>query len=170
MQLISTKERSCPSRASTWISNVICRGLYCCQWFWGERWVCWYWWNCWPSCLKISLHSHISHIIVEYKKDHWLNIFMLCKLQQGKIEGIWYLQLIKVWQVVEYAWLDWFNLIIAQRTTKKKKVLISVNYILNIFNIFAWYLYLYSLIVYFFYILSVAFYSTINSSFNKHCL
>jgi len=37
MLLISTKEHFCPSRSSTWISNVICRGLYCSQWFWGER-------------------------------------------------------------------------------------------------------------------------------------
>jgi len=35
--LISTKERFCPSRVSTWIYNVICRGLYCSQWFWGQR-------------------------------------------------------------------------------------------------------------------------------------
>jgi len=49
MPLISTKERFCPSRDSTWISNVMCRGLYFSQWFWGKRWGCWYWWNCWPS-------------------------------------------------------------------------------------------------------------------------
>jgi hypothetical protein len=120
MSLISTKERSCPSRASTWISNVICRGFYCCQWSWGERWVCWYWWNCWPSCLKLSLHSHISHRIAEYKKDHRLNILMFCKLQHGQIEGIWYLQISKAWQVVEYAWLDWCNLIRMQIPTKYK--------------------------------------------------
>jgi len=51
MPLISRKEGFCPSRASTWISNVICHGPYCSQWFWGERSVCWYWWNSWPSWL-----------------------------------------------------------------------------------------------------------------------
>jgi hypothetical protein len=62
MPLISSKERFCPSRASTWISNVMCRGLYCSQRFWGERWVCWYWWNCWPSWLKDFLFIITSHI------------------------------------------------------------------------------------------------------------
>jgi hypothetical protein len=45
---------------------------------------------------------------------------MSCKLQHGKIEWIWYLQLIKAWQVVEYAWLNWCNLIRMQITTKYK--------------------------------------------------
>ena len=50
--------------------------------------------------------------IVEYKN--------VCKLQHGKIEIIWYLQVIKAWQVVECAWLDWCNLIVMQVTTKYK--------------------------------------------------
>ena len=80
----------------------------------------WNWWNCWPSLLKLSLQRHISHRIVEYKKDHSLIIFMFCKLQNGKIEGIWYLQSNKACQVVECAWVDWCNLIVLQRTTKYK--------------------------------------------------
>ena len=44
---------------------------------------CWYWLNCSPSWLKLSFHNHISHKVVEYKNDHWLNIFMFCKLQHG---------------------------------------------------------------------------------------
>jgi len=31
---------------------------------------CWFWWNCWPSCIRRSLHNHISHRIVEYKKGY----------------------------------------------------------------------------------------------------
>jgi hypothetical protein len=45
---------------------------------------------------------------------------MFCKLQHGKIEIIWYLHVLKAWQVVECAWLDWCNLIIVQITAKYK--------------------------------------------------
>jgi hypothetical protein len=95
-----------------WISNVICSGLYCL--------LCWYWYNCSPSCLRLSFHNHISHIIVEYKRDHWLSKLMLCKLQHGILEEIWYLQFSKSCQVVECPWLDWCNLIIIQITTTYK--------------------------------------------------
>ena len=115
MPPISTTERFCPSRASTWISNVICRDLYCSQWFWGE------WWVCWPSWLKVFLFIITSRIeLLNIKKDHWLNICMLCKLQHGKIERIWYLQTSKACQVVEWAWLDWCNMIRIHITTKYK--------------------------------------------------
>ena len=67
-----------------------------------------------------SFHNHISHIIIKYKKYHWLSIFMLCKLQHGKIEIIWYLQFSKAWQVVECTCLDWCNLSRMQLTTKYK--------------------------------------------------
>ena len=36
---ISTKECLCQSHASTLISNAMCPGLYCSQWFWGQRWL-----------------------------------------------------------------------------------------------------------------------------------
>jgi hypothetical protein len=122
MPPMSTTERFFPSRPSTWISNVICRGLYCSQWFTGQRSeVCWYWWNCWPSWLKDFLFIITSRIeLLNIKKDHWLNIFMLCKLQHGKIERIWYLQTSKACQVVECAWLDWCNLIRIHIATKYK--------------------------------------------------
>ena len=45
---------------------------------------------------------------------------MFCKLQHQKIEGIWYLQMSKAWQVVECAWLDWCDLISVQITAKFK--------------------------------------------------
>ena len=121
MPLISTKECVCLSQASTWIYNAICPSLYCDQWFKGQRWLfCWYWCNCWPSCLKLSFHNQISHRIVECKKNDWINILMCCKLQHWKLEGIRYLQMSKFWQVVECARLDWCNLIIIQTTTKYK--------------------------------------------------
>jgi hypothetical protein len=59
---------------------------------------------------------------------------MFCKLQHGKIEGIWYLQMNKSWQVVECVCLDWCDLIIVQKTakykirTKYKGNLITNNY------------------------------------------
>jgi hypothetical protein len=44
MPLISTKERACPSRASTLNFNDMSRRLYCSQWFWDKKWVlCWFW-------------------------------------------------------------------------------------------------------------------------------
>jgi len=70
--------------------------------------------------LSTSLHNHISHRIVEYQKDHWLSILMFCKLQHGILEGIWYLQSSKSFQVVEWAGLDWCNLIVRQISTKYK--------------------------------------------------
>jgi hypothetical protein len=64
--------------------------------------------------------------IVDYHVLNFLYIItfhiesLFCKSQHGKIEGIWYLQINKAWQVVECAWLDWCNLIRRQRTTKYK--------------------------------------------------
>jgi hypothetical protein len=69
---------------------------------------------------RLSFYDHISHIIVKYKKYHWLNIFMSCKLQHGKIEIIWYLQKSKACQVVECACWDGCNLIRRQITAKYK--------------------------------------------------
>ena len=45
---------------------------------------------------------------------------MLCKLQDGIKKRSWYLQIIKVRQVVECAWLDWYNIIGIQRTAAYK--------------------------------------------------
>ena len=112
-------------------SGVVVFLFFCC---------CWYWWNCWPSWLKLSFHNHISHRIVEYKQDNWLNIscfvsyniwhriveykkdywliiFMFCNLQHGILQRIWYLQFSKGCQVVE---LYWCILITFQITTKYK--------------------------------------------------
>ena len=38
----------------TWISNIICRGLFCVQWVMvkGDFSICWYWKNCWPSLFR----------------------------------------------------------------------------------------------------------------------
>ena len=69
---------------------------------------------------RLSFYNHISHRIVKYKKYYWLYIFMVCKLQHGKIERIWYLQIKKACQVVECAFLDWCNLIRMKITTKYK--------------------------------------------------
>jgi len=71
-------------------------------------------------CLNPSLYNHISHRIVECQKDHWLSILMFWKLQHGILKGIWYLHIGKACQVVEWAWLDWCNLIGMQKTTKYK--------------------------------------------------
>ena len=49
----------CLSQTRIWISNVICHGLFCVQWF--EVKVdclfCWYLWNCWWSLFKLSFHN-----------------------------------------------------------------------------------------------------------------
>ena len=45
---------------------------------------------------------------------------MFSKLQSGIKYGSWYLQIIKVRQVVECAWLDWCNIIGIQITTTYK--------------------------------------------------
>jgi len=49
----------CLYQTRTWISNVICRGLCYVQWFEvrGYCLFCWYWWNCWPSLVKLSFHN-----------------------------------------------------------------------------------------------------------------
>ena len=122
MPLISTKECLCLFQASTWISTLHVLVFIVVSDFEvkGDCLFCWYWWNCWPSWHTSSLHNNISHIIIEYKEDHWLNLFMFCKLQHGKLEGIQYLQSSKAWQVVECAYLDWCNLIRIQITTKYK--------------------------------------------------
>jgi hypothetical protein len=94
MPLISTKECLCLFQASTWISTLHVLVFIVVSDFEvkGDCLFCWYWWNCWPSWHTSSLHNNISHIIIEYKEDHWLNLFMFCKLQHGKLEGIQYLQ------------------------------------------------------------------------------
>jgi hypothetical protein len=71
------------------------------------------------ACHAQSHNTSVS--IRAYEKDHWLNIFMFCKLQHGKIEIIWYLQISKACQVVEF--LDWCNLIRIQMTANIKSVL-----------------------------------------------
>jgi hypothetical protein len=45
---------------------------------------------------------------------------MFCKLQHGIKQGTWYLQIMKVGQVSECAWLDWYNLIGIQIDTTNK--------------------------------------------------
>jgi hypothetical protein len=64
---------------------------------------------------KISLVSYLLTMCVVHVPYNWINIFMLCKLQHGKITGIWYLQMSKAWQVVDCDRLDWCNLIIIQK-------------------------------------------------------
>jgi hypothetical protein len=45
---------------------------------------------------------------------------MFCKLQHEILKGIWSLQSSESCQVVEYAWLDWCNIIGIQIITKYK--------------------------------------------------
>jgi hypothetical protein len=66
----------CMSQAKTWVSNTIYRGLFVCSVVGGMMWlfICWYWWNCWPSLIKLSFHSYlflqwISYTIV----NSWLS-------------------------------------------------------------------------------------------------
>ena len=49
----------CLSQARTWISNIVCHGLFCVQWvkMRGDCSFRWYWWNCWPSLSNLSVHN-----------------------------------------------------------------------------------------------------------------
>ena len=79
------------SQACTFVSNVICRGLLFVQWFemrGGCSFLCWYWWNWWPSQHSVkgillilnsyayvmqsvyTLWSMVDHLI---KKVYWNN-------------------------------------------------------------------------------------------------
>ena len=76
--------------------------------------------SCWNLCGRPPpvIPNHIIRpvLIRAYEKDHWLNMFY--KLKHGKIEIIWYLQINKACQVVEF--LDWCNLIRIPMTAKYK--------------------------------------------------
>jgi hypothetical protein len=53
--LIQSHHHVC-HKSRTWISTVICSGLFLfVQWneLKGDCSFCWYWWNCWPSLLKL---------------------------------------------------------------------------------------------------------------------
>ena len=55
LNLFNTATFLCLCQDRTWISNVICCGL-----FYVLKVIvhfCWYWWNCWPSLFKLSFHS-----------------------------------------------------------------------------------------------------------------
>jgi hypothetical protein len=67
----------------------------------------------------IIITSHLKSLNI-YNANYWAYIFMFCKLQHGIKKGTWYLQIMKVRQVSECAWLDWCNLIGMQITTTYK--------------------------------------------------
>ena len=56
----------CMLHVRTWISNVICRSLFCVQWVKvrGDSTLCWYWWNCRPSMLKFFFHNCVCSLII----------------------------------------------------------------------------------------------------------
>ena len=49
----------CLSQAKTWISNIICRSVFCAQWVKvrGDCSFCQHSWNWWPSLFKHSFHN-----------------------------------------------------------------------------------------------------------------
>jgi len=55
----STAAFLCLSQAMTWISNIICRGLFNVPWveLRGDYSFCRYWRHCWPSLFKLSFHA-----------------------------------------------------------------------------------------------------------------
>jgi hypothetical protein len=57
-------EKQC-RRQQTSIFNVLCHGLLYIQWFEvrNDCWFCRYWWNCWPSLLKLSSDSKMFILI-----------------------------------------------------------------------------------------------------------
>jgi hypothetical protein len=76
-------------------------------------------WPC-PSVYWFLLHKCFLPTFIMLIGSQIL-ISMFCnKLQHGKIEIIWYLQISKACEVVECPSLDWCNLIRKQITTKYK--------------------------------------------------
>ena len=61
----------CLSKARTWISNVICRGLFNFQW--GDCSFCWYWWNLKACLCYLSWQTVIYWTI-------WLGLWCLTPL------------------------------------------------------------------------------------------
>ena len=65
----------CQFQARTWISNIICHGLFYVYRI-DLRWemivpFCWYWWNCWPSLLKLFFYN--TKLVY-----HLLNLLVCC--------------------------------------------------------------------------------------------
>ena len=69
----------CLFHARTWISNVNWHGLFYFQWFKvrGDCSCCWYWWNCWPSLLKLSFHKFYIHMCCYHFNSWHLRSFLL---------------------------------------------------------------------------------------------
>jgi hypothetical protein len=68
-------------QAWTWISNVICCGLFCVQWVkvGGDCSFCWYWCNCWWPLFKLSFHNiWLPYYTRVYNNE--INIYSIFKL------------------------------------------------------------------------------------------
>ena len=65
-----------------WISNVICRGVFCMlAEFRGHSSVCWYRWNWWPSLFKLYFHNqYIIHQLLNTNDHAMLKIYLKCPL------------------------------------------------------------------------------------------
>ena len=81
----------CLSQAGTWISNVICRGLFLCSLISvkmrGDFLFC-YWWNWWPSLIKFSFHHNIiiSTPVKKRYQNVWTTFISVTKL---KVISLW---------------------------------------------------------------------------------
>ena len=73
----------------TWISNIICHGLYFVQWVRGDCSFHWYWWNCWcwSSLIKLSFHKHLptSTYSIQKKKDRSMRMFAFRKYSASTV-------------------------------------------------------------------------------------
>ena len=60
-------------KVRTWISNVLCRGLFCVQWvkITGDCSLCRYWWNWWPSLFKLSIQNRTLRLRYTNPIKHW---------------------------------------------------------------------------------------------------
>ena len=82
----STPTLLCMFQARTWISNIICYGLFYVQFSrWNIFfWFCWYWWNFRPSLFTLSfLYVFLCFIlccmtVVDRGLNMWLIINVFC--------------------------------------------------------------------------------------------
>jgi len=75
---------SCLSKSSIWFSNVIYHGLCYAQLVEvrGHCLFCWYWWYCWPSQFKLSLHNLLKKFVDFCRHSSPIKLYNICHNRQ----------------------------------------------------------------------------------------
>ena len=82
---LSDLDNMCLSPVRTWLSNIICCGLFCAQWvkMRGNCSFCWYWWSRLPSLF----------IVLSYNEKSWkLYIIFLSTKPSDMKNGLLFVQ------------------------------------------------------------------------------